>query len=57
MRITTEQVEEWLGTSNAFEEAVDVITTIVNGEYTVEQLQEDVFSYSCPEWCCNGTCE
>ena len=52
MPITTEQVEEWLGTSNAFEEAVDVITTIVNGEYTIEQLKEDINSY-----CCNGTCE
>ena len=42
MKLTNEMVEQWLGTSNQLEEAIDVITEIANGEYEPKQLKSDV---------------
>ena len=45
MKITNKMVREWLGTSNQLNEAVDVIQEIVNGEYTIEALNQDIAEY------------
>lgn len=41
-KITFEQVEYWLGTSNPEEEAIDTIMSIANGEYKPKTLREDI---------------
>tara|TARA_R100001530_G_scaffold105809_1_gene73898 strand:+ start:604 stop:771 length:168 start_codon:yes stop_codon:yes gene_type:complete len=45
MKITNEMVGVWLGTSNQLNEAIDVIQEIVNGEYTVEALNQDITEF------------
>ena len=42
MTFTKEQIEEWLGSSNTLEEAIDVIKEIANMEYTATQLKSDL---------------
>lgn len=41
-KVTEQDTEYWLGTSNPMDEAVEVITTVANGEYTPENLREDI---------------
>tara|TARA_R110002020_G_scaffold138354_1_gene308255 strand:+ start:1109 stop:1318 length:210 start_codon:yes stop_codon:yes gene_type:complete len=45
MKLTNEMVEQWLGTSNQLEEAIDVITEIANGEYSTKMLKQDIEEY------------
>ena len=42
-------IEQWLGTSNPLTEAIDIITDIYNGNYTVETLRDDVNGYFEPD--------
>jgi len=44
--ITEEMVEAWLGTSNPMSEAIEVITSIANGEYKPALLREEIRDYS-----------
>ena len=44
--ITQEQIEAWLGTDDILAEAVEVLTDIANGEYTVENLRKDIQDYA-----------
>lgn len=45
MKITKEMVEEWIGTSNQLNEAIDIIQEIANGDYTVGSLKQDIEEY------------
>jgi len=40
MKLTKDQIRAWLGDDE--DEAVDVITEIANGDYSVESLQSDI---------------
>jgi hypothetical protein len=40
--ITEEMVETWLGTSSPMSEAIEVITSIANGEYKPALLREEI---------------
>ena len=40
--ITEDDTEYWLGTSDTLQEAIEVITTVANGEYTPKNLREDI---------------
>lgn len=42
MKITFEQVEYWLGTSNPETEAIETLVDIANGDYKPEILKEDI---------------
>lgn len=44
-RITKKMVEEWLGTSNQLEEAIEVIQELANGQYTIDGLNQDIIEY------------
>ena len=41
-KITFEDVEYWLGTSNPEQEAIETLVEIANGEYKPETLEEDI---------------
>tara|TARA_R100001086_G_scaffold124901_1_gene64492 strand:+ start:178 stop:336 length:159 start_codon:yes stop_codon:yes gene_type:complete len=41
-KVTHESVEYWLGSGDALTEAIDVLTSIANGEYTSELFREEV---------------
>ena len=43
-RVTKKMVEEWLGTDNQLEEAIEVIQELANGQYTIDNLNEDIIS-------------
>lgn len=43
-KVTRQMVEHWLGTDNQFEEAIEVIQDLANGEYTIDNLNEDIIS-------------
>tara|TARA_Y100001963_G_scaffold88862_1_gene122792 strand:- start:649 stop:807 length:159 start_codon:yes stop_codon:yes gene_type:complete len=45
MKITKEMVEEWIGTSNQLNEAIDIIQEIANGDYSVDSLKQDIEEY------------
>ena len=42
-------IEQWLGTSNQLVEAIDILTDIYNGDYTVKAFRNDVLSYFEPD--------
>ena len=44
-RITKKMVEEWLGTDNQLEEAIEVIQDLANGTYTIDALNQDIIEY------------
>ena len=44
-RVTKQMVEEWLGTSNKLEEAIEVIEELANGQYTIDGLNQDIIEY------------
>lgn len=41
-KITYESVEFWLGTDDPLTEAIDVLTSIANGDYSPELFKEEV---------------
>jgi hypothetical protein len=41
-KISFEDIELWLGTSNPEEEAIETLVDIANGEYKPEIFREDV---------------
>ena len=43
-KVTKKMVEEWLGTSNKLEEAIEVIQELANGQYTIDNLNEDIIT-------------
>ena len=42
-------IEQWLGTDNQLVEAIDILTDIYNGDYTVKAFRNDVLSYFEPD--------
>jgi hypothetical protein len=42
-------IEQWLGTDNQLIEAIDILTDIYNGDYTVENFRMDVRAYFEPD--------
>ena len=44
-KVTKKMVEEWLGTSNKLEEAIEVIEELANGQYTIDGLNQDIIEY------------
>ena len=42
-------IEQWLGTDNQLIEAIDILTDIYNGDYTVKAFRNDVDSYFEPD--------
>jgi len=44
-KITKKMVEEWLGTENPLEEAIEVIEELANGQYTIDGLNRDIIEY------------
>ena len=44
-KVTKKMVEEWLGTSNKLEEAIEVIQELANGQYTIDGLNQDIIEY------------
>ena len=42
-------IEQWLGTDNQLIEAIDILTDIYNGDYTVKAFRNDVDSYYEPD--------
>lgn len=42
--ITYEDTENWLGSDNTLDEAIEIITDVANGEYTPENLRKDIAS-------------
>ena len=45
-RVSKELIEEWLGTDNKLEEAIEVIQTLANGQYTIDGLNQDIIEYA-----------
>jgi len=46
-RITEEQVEAWIGSDNLSpNNLIELLTEIVNGEYTIPNFRADVLEYS-----------
>lgn len=41
-KITFEQIQEWLGSSDPEYEAIDTLKELVNGEYTIEAFKQDI---------------
>ena len=50
MSLTKKMVEDWLGTSNQLNEAIEVIYEIANDEYKVESLKQDIAEYYEGNW-------
>ena len=54
LRVTKQMVEEWLstdGTDNQrYEEAVEVIQELANGQYTIDGLNKDIIQYYEGNW-------
>ena len=44
-KITKRNVEEWLGPSNQLGEAIEVIQELANGQYTIDELNQDIIEY------------
>ena len=42
-------IKQWLGTDNQLVEAIDILTDIYNGDYTVKAFRNDVLSYFEPD--------
>ena len=49
-RVTKQMVEEWLGTDNKLEEAIEVIQELANGQYTIDNLNKDIIQYYEGNW-------
>ena len=45
MRVKKKFVQEWLGTDNPLKESIIVIHELVNGEYTINSLRQDIIEY------------
>jgi len=43
-RVTKKMVEYWLGTDNQLKEAIEVIQELANGQYTIDNLNEDIIT-------------
>ena len=50
LRVTEKMVEEWLGTTNQIKEAIKVIQEIANGQYTIDELNQDIIRYYEGNW-------
>ena len=45
-RVSKELIEEWLGTDNKLEEAIELIQALANGQYTIDGLNQDIIEYA-----------
>ena len=46
VKVTQEDVEDWIGSDNLVEDLLKVVTDVANGYYIVETLHGDIRSYS-----------
>ena len=44
-KIDKKGMEQWLGSSNTLSEAIEILTEIFNGEYTIDGFRMDVVEY------------
>ena len=49
MNIEKASMEQWLGTDNQLNEAIDILTDLYNGDYTVKAFRSDVDEYYEPD--------
>ena len=49
-KVTKKMVEEWLGTDNQLEEAIEVIQELANGQYTIDNLNKHIIQYYEGNW-------
>lgn len=55
-RVTKQMVEEWLGTDNQIKKAIEIIQELANGQYTIDNLNEDIITTNigreekCTKW-------
>ena len=43
-RVTKQLVEEWVGTDNQIKKAIEIIQELANGQYTIDNLNEDIIT-------------
>ena len=43
-RVAKQMVEYWLGTDNQLKKAIEVIQELANGQYTIDNLNEDIIT-------------
>ena len=44
-KIDEASIRQWLGTDNQLNEAIEILTDIINGGYAVETFRNDVIEY------------
>ena len=49
MNIDRASMEQWLGTDNKLDEAIDILVDIINGDYKIKTFKNDVSSYFEPD--------
>ena len=55
-RVTKQLVEEWVGTDNQIKKAIEIIQELANGQYTIDNLNEDIITTNigreekCTKW-------
>ena len=50
MNIDRASMEQWLGTDNKLDEAIDILVDIINGDYNIKTFKNDVSSYFEPDY-------
>ena len=48
-KIDRKSVEQWIGADNMDTEPIDIIVDLINGDYSVKMLKNDVVSYFEPD--------
>ena len=41
--VTTADVLDWLGNENSFSTVVEILTLVINGKYTLENIKNKIF--------------
>ena len=41
--VTTADVLDWLGNENSFSLVVEILTLVINGKYTLENIKNEIF--------------
>ena len=46
MKITKEQIENWVGGDSTVDACLSVLEDLVNGEYSISEMRNDVINYN-----------
>ena len=46
MRITKKQIENWVGGDSTVDACLSVLEDLVNGEYSISEMRNDVIDYN-----------